>query len=375
MAEEPAGPGGPAPARASVAAPTSNVAAFLQGGGELGALIRAKDWSRTPLGPPETWPQSLKTTLGILLNSRYPMFVFWGPELIKIYNDGYRPITGHKHPWALGRPAREVWPEIWSDIEPLVARALSVDPTYSDDLMLFMERSGFREEVYFTFSYSPVPDESGGVGGMFCACTETTARVIGERRLRTLRDLAVSPADARAVDVACLRSTERAGGEHGRRPVRPDLPAATGRRPATGRTTGVAAGDAAAPVEGADDDAIWPIAPVTDRHRRARHRPAERIGAVPGGRGPSRRRRRWCCRSPTAAWPQRRRDRAGRQRASPVRRRVPRWFEADRRPDQRGDRQRARRSRTNGSEPRRWRSSIAPRPRSSRTSATSSARR
>src|SRR5688572_13003878 len=80
--------------------------AFLQGGGELGTLIRAKDWSQTPLGPPESWPQSLKTTLGIVLNSRYPMFVFWGPELIKIYNDGYRPITGHKHPWALGRPAR-----------------------------------------------------------------------------------------------------------------------------------------------------------------------------------------------------------------------------------------------------------------------------
>ena len=119
--------------------------AFLQGGGELGALIRAKDWSQTPLGPPERWPQSLKTTLGILLNSRYPMFVFWGPELIKIYNDGYRPITGHKHPWALGRPAREVWPEIWSDIEPLVARALAGDPTYSDDLGLVLERSGFRE--------------------------------------------------------------------------------------------------------------------------------------------------------------------------------------------------------------------------------------
>ena len=148
------------------------------------------------------------------------MFVFWGPELIKIYNDGYRPITGHKHPWALGRPAREVWPEIWSDIEPLVARALAGDPTYSDDLMLFMERSGFREEVYFTFSYSPVPDESGGVGGMFCACTETTARVIGERRLRTLRDLAVSPADARTIDAHLRAGGRRAGGEHGRRPVR-----------------------------------------------------------------------------------------------------------------------------------------------------------
>jgi len=179
---------------------------FLQGGGELGELIRNKDWSATPLGPIAAWPQSLKTTLGILLNSRYPMFVFWGPRLVKIYNDGYRPITGHKHPWALGRPAQEVWPEIWSDIKPLVDRALAGDPTWSDDLLLFMERNGFPEEVYFTFSYSPVPDESGGIGGMFCACTETTGKVLGARRLQVLRDLAAAPADARTTANACVLS-------------------------------------------------------------------------------------------------------------------------------------------------------------------------
>jgi signal transduction histidine kinase len=182
--------------------------AFLQGGGELGELIRSKDWSETPLGPPETWPQSLRTTLGILLNSRYPMFVFWGPHLVKVYNDGYRPITGYKHPWALGRPAHEVWPEIWSDIKPLVDRALGGEPTWSDDLMLFMERNGFPEEVYFTFSYSPVPDETGGIGGMFCACTETTRDVLGERRLRALRDLAAAPAEARTTADACARSAD-----------------------------------------------------------------------------------------------------------------------------------------------------------------------
>jgi signal transduction histidine kinase len=181
---------------------------FLDGGGELGALIRAKDWAATPLGPIAGWPQSLRTTLGILLNSRYPMFVFWGPRLVKIYNDGYRPITGHKHPWALGREAAEVWPEIWDDIKPLIDRALAGQPTWSDDLMLFMERNGFPEEVYFTFSYSPVPDESGGVGGMFCACTETTRKVLGERRLRTLHDLAAGPADARTRDDACRLSAE-----------------------------------------------------------------------------------------------------------------------------------------------------------------------
>jgi PAS domain S-box-containing protein len=287
MAEEPAGPGGPTPGTATVAARASSAAAFLQGGGELGALIRTKDWSQTPLGTPDGWPQSLKTTLGILLNSRYPMFVFWGPELIKIYNDAYRPITGHKHPWALGRPAREVWPEIWSDIEPLVARALAGDPTYSDDLMLFMERSGFREEVYFTFSYSPVPDESGGVGGMFCACTETTARVIGERRLRTLRDLAVAPADARTVDLTCVRSTDVLAASTA------DIPFALIylRQPDGGArlvaSTGVAPGDPAAPVEGTGVDAMWPIARVAETGA------AElvtglsmRIGALPPGPWP-----------------------------------------------------------------------------------------
>ena len=343
---------------------------FLQGGGELGALIRAKDWSGTPLGPPESWPQSLKTTLGILLNSRYPMFVFWGPELIKIYNDGYRPITGHKHPWALGRPAREVWPEIWSDIEPLVARALAGDPTYSDDLMLFMERSGFREEVYFTFSYSPVPDESGGVGGMFCACTETTARVIGERRLRTLRDLAVSPADARTVDVACVRSTDVLAASAADIPFaliylrQPDggvrLVASTGRRR---RRSGGASRRRPASTP------IWPIARVAETGTAELVTGlSERIGVVPAGPWPE---------PPPAAMvlpladrglgPQRRRDRAGRQRAAAVRRRVPPLVRAARRPDRRPDQPTRAPPRTIGSGPRRWPSSIGPRPRSSRT--------
>ena len=168
--------------------------------------MRAKDWSSTGLGPPESWPQSLRTAVSLLLNSRYPMFLFWGPQLIKIYNDGYRPITGDKHPWALGRPGPDVWPEIWADIGPMVERVIHKgEATWSDDLPLFMRRRGFPEEVFFTFSYSPVRDESGGVGGMFCACTETTAKVQGERRLKVLRDLAAAAAEARTVADACVR--------------------------------------------------------------------------------------------------------------------------------------------------------------------------
>jgi PAS domain S-box-containing protein len=186
---------------------------FLDGGGELGALMRAKDWSATPLGPIDTWPQSLRTSVSILLNSRYPMFIFWGPQHIKIYNDGYRPITGDKHPWALGRPGTEVWPEIWDAIGPMVERVVQHgEATWSDDLQLFMHRRGFPEEVFFTFSYSPIRDESGGIGGMFCACTETTVKVQGERRLKLLRDLAAAPVEARSVADACRLSVDLLAG-------------------------------------------------------------------------------------------------------------------------------------------------------------------
>ena len=259
---------------------------FLQGGGELGALIRAKDWSATQLGPIETWPQSLKTTLGILLNSRYPMFVFWGPHLIKIYNDAYRPITGHKHPWALGRPAPEVWPEIWSDIKPLVDRALAGDSTWSDDLMLFMERNGFPEEVYFTFSYSPVSDESGGVGGMFCACTETTRKVLGERRLRTLRDLAAAPANARTLTDACALSVDALSGN------RADVPFALiyllrddGTASLAARTGDVHAGGAAPLEIPAERMATsWPVSDVASSQVPALVFPlAERFDRVAAG--------------------------------------------------------------------------------------------
>lgn len=163
---------------------------FLAGGGEMSQLMRVNDWSTTPLGAPEHWPQSLRATVSLMLNSKYPMFLAWGPQLAFLYNDGYRPIFGEKHPYALGRPFAEIWREIWDDVRPLVDRALAGEATWSEDLQLFMHRRGFPEEVYFTFSYSPVYDERGEVAGMFCACTETTERVLGERRLKVLRDLA-----------------------------------------------------------------------------------------------------------------------------------------------------------------------------------------
>ena len=261
---------------------------FLRGGGELGQLIRTKNWAETPLGPPERWPQSLKTALGIILNSRYPMFLFWGPQLIKIYNDGYRPITGHKHPWALGRPGPEVWPEIWDDIKPLVDRAMARDPTWSDDLLLFMERNGFPEEVYFTFSYSPIPDESAGVGGMLCACTETTAEVLGERRLRTLRDLAAAPADARTVNEACALSADALRGNH------TDVPFALiyllngGWAACLVATAGVEAGRDVSPSQlSADGGDAWPVLDVAEaRAARYADQLGDRFVDIPAGPWP-----------------------------------------------------------------------------------------
>jgi signal transduction histidine kinase/CheY-like chemotaxis protein len=175
--------------------------------GELGELMRAMDWDATPLGPIGSWPNALRSAVNILLNSRHPMFLFWGPELIKIYNDAYRPILAAKHPWALGKSGPEVWPEIWDKIGPMVEGVVQRgEATWNDDLQLIMHRNGFPEESYFTFSYSPIHDDAGEVAGMFCACTETSAKVVGERRLRVLRNLAAAPADARNVTDACRLS-------------------------------------------------------------------------------------------------------------------------------------------------------------------------
>jgi hypothetical protein len=166
---------------------------FLTGGGEMGARMRAHDWMTSPLGPPERWPQSLRTTVSLILNSRFPMFVAWGPELGFLYNDDYVPILGAKHPAALGRPFAEIWDEIWSEIGPLAERALAGEATFHEDMPLTMLRKGYEEQTYFTFSYSPVRDESGRIGGMYCACTETTAEVKARSSLKAeqerLRDL------------------------------------------------------------------------------------------------------------------------------------------------------------------------------------------
>ncbi|WP_133299969.1 PAS domain-containing protein [Larkinella punicea] len=154
---------------------------FLARGGEMGRLIHSFNWSETPLGRIENWPQSLRTTLSIILNSRFPMFLFWGPELIGFYNDAFRPSLGvnGKHPMALGQRGAEIWPEIWASVKPMIDQVMGGgEAIWSEDQLLPIHRNGRVEEVYWTFSYSPVNVESGAVGGVFVTCTETTEKIL-----------------------------------------------------------------------------------------------------------------------------------------------------------------------------------------------------
>jgi PAS domain S-box-containing protein len=157
---------------------------------ETARLLRQTDWSRTALGPMSGWPQSLRIAVSICLNSRFPMFVWWGPALIDIYNDAYVPMLGARHPAAFGRPAQETWHEIWDVVGPQARRVMETgQPTWNDRVMLLMERNGYPEEAYFTWSYSAIYDEDGSIGGMFCAVSEETARVNAEReRDRLIRE-------------------------------------------------------------------------------------------------------------------------------------------------------------------------------------------
>src|ERR1700733_2607118 len=181
----------------------------LAGGGEMGALMRSLDWSTTPLGPVRSWPQSLRTSVSTCLNSRFAIVIWWGPDLVMLSNDAYRDIIAAKHPAALGRPGRECWPEIWPTIRPMLEGVLRLgEATWSNDFLLPLERNGYSEECYFTFSYSPIRDESGGIGGVFTPVAETTEHVIGGRRMRTLRDLAAHASGARDVKAACKACAE-----------------------------------------------------------------------------------------------------------------------------------------------------------------------
>ncbi len=179
---------------------------IFPGRSEMASLIRAMDWSRTPLGPVEAWPQSLRTAVSLCLGSRHPIVLWWGPERSMFYNDAYRPMLGEaKHPQFLGGSGRECWAEIWDVIGPMMDEVIATgEATWSEDLRLLMRRNGYLEETYFTFSYSPIRDEAGIPCGIFNACTESTARVLDRRRLKTLREMSIAARSADEASRLCV---------------------------------------------------------------------------------------------------------------------------------------------------------------------------
>ncbi|MGH8718119.1 MAG: ATP-binding protein [Burkholderiales bacterium] len=257
----------------------------------MARLMRAFDWSRTPLGLPATWPQSLRVAVSLCLTSRYPMFVWWGRRLTNLYNDAYAPMLGKRHPDALGRSAAEVWSDVWPVVGPQTEAVLNEGrATWNEELLLIMERNDFTEEAYFTFSYSPVPDEEGGVGGVFCAVTEDTQRVLSQRRLRTLRALAEQAAEAKSAEGACkIAAATLAENPH-------DLPFALlylldgdGRRARLAGLTGLGRDTPTSPaaLDLECGDAPWPFRQVAETGKAVEVRDLpKKFGPLPGAAWP-----------------------------------------------------------------------------------------
>jgi signal transduction histidine kinase/CheY-like chemotaxis protein len=259
--------------------------------GEVGHDLLAVDWSATPLGPPQTWPQSLRTMVRALLASRFSMWLAWGPDLTFFCNEAYRRDTlGKKYPWALGRSFREVWAEVWPAVSERVETVLTTGvATWDESLLLFLERSGYVEETYHTFSYSPVPDDDGAVGGLLCVVSEETERVIAERRMATLRDLGaattVTGSDAQVLAAAAERlDTERRDLPFTLVYLFDDDGAAN-----LVATTGIEAGHPAAPatIPAADPDPVWPVRDVLDGGSAIVGGLAERFADLPTGAWPA----------------------------------------------------------------------------------------
>ena len=173
---------------------------WLVGGGEMGRLIRSMDWSDTPLGPIESWPQSLRTTVGLCLASSFPIAIAWGPQHIQLYNDGYLPICRGKHPHSMGQDFSECWASAFPVIGDAFRSALSGTTAFLEDQRMFLDRLGYLEEAFFTFSFSPIRDETGQVAGLFHPVTETTSNMLTQRRTRTLRDVAQCAGQCKTLD-------------------------------------------------------------------------------------------------------------------------------------------------------------------------------
>ncbi|WBB56993.1 SpoIIE family protein phosphatase [Verrucosispora sp. WMMD573] len=266
------------------------LAAAFAGGGEMGALLRDRDWSANPLGPPERWPTSLGNALSTMLASKAQIAMFWGEDLRAFYNDAYRPTIGDKHPAVLGEPAREHWVETWDVLEPLLTGVLRSGESYqAQDHHFLLDRHGFVEDVYFDVSYDPIRDVSGAISGVLCICSETTGRVLSERRLRALAELGSELADPVDTDqlgrvaaavldryradvplgLLYLRDSEghlRPAGASGAATVPAELPTRLLEVAATGVAATVAVADllGQVPPDAADEAMVLPISATND---------------------------------------------------------------------------------------------------------------
>src|ERR1700722_20307492 len=253
-----------------VSSANSAAAHWLAGGGEMGGLIREHAWAQTPLGPMNGWARGLKTSVNLILNSQHPMWIGWGRDATFLYNDAYVQVLSRaKHPWALGRPAAEVWGEIWDICGPLADKVFQKgEASFVDEVRLFMNRGDFLEETYYSFSYSPIRGESGAVAGLFCPSTEVTPKVINARRLGTLSELSAHALVQKTTEAACASAIDTLA----RNPD--DVPFAIlyliegeGKNARLERICGLAEGSGslspqAVDLGGTAEDCLWPLAEV-----------------------------------------------------------------------------------------------------------------
>ena len=236
---------------------------FLSGGSEMGKLVRSMNWSTTPLGPVDNWPQSLRTVISLCMASNFPIALIWGPDRIQIYNDGYRPICGGMHPRSMGQDFKECWFSAWPVIGEAFETALAGNTAFLENQRLFVDRNGFLEEGFFTFSFSPIRDESGGVGGLFHPVIELTQQSLAERRLKVLGSIAEHTAEARTSEHA-IRQMSKSLNAHDL-----DLPfvllylvEAEGRAVRLAGSTGIAPGTPVSPLFfelGSGEAQPWPF--------------------------------------------------------------------------------------------------------------------
>ncbi|RPK56820.1 Sensor histidine kinase TmoS [Streptomyces sp. ADI96-02] len=257
---------------------------------EVGGDLAMVDWATHPLGPPAGWPQSLRTAVSILLSSRFSMWMAWGPELTFFCNAAYRRDTlGSKYPWALGRPASEVWAEIWNDIGPRIDTVLNTgEATWDEALLLFLERAGYPEESYHTFSYSPLRDDAGQVVGMLCVVSEETERVIGERRMATLRDLGSDPSVVRTEEEMLAFSGRQLGRNLADLPFALTYLYEDDGSARLANAAGLEAGHPAAPaiLPAGETDGVWPVAAPAQGESALVTLDAEPFAALPTGDWP-----------------------------------------------------------------------------------------